>query len=90
MLHGEGFYAGSFYERECRHQRIVNKKCAETLVAAGELAETIGHDGEVDAYRAARLVKALIARAHDEAFGRTLGVIPPIATSRSQHEGASS
>lgn len=89
MLHGADFYAAdSSYERERRHQRIIREKCAETLVAAGELAETIGHDGEVDAYRAARLVKALIARAHDEAVGRTLGVLQPLATSRSQHEGA--
>jgi len=76
MLHGPDYSAGAFYERERRHQRIIREKCAVTPVTAAELAGTVDHNGEVDAYRAAALIKTLIARAHDEAVGRTLGILP--------------
>jgi hypothetical protein len=75
MLHGAGFHSGSFYQREARHRRIIISKCAPTMVSPQELADTINQEGAVEPHKAAELIRALIARAHDEAVGLTLGII---------------
>jgi len=74
ILYRGGFSSGSFYEREANHRRIIMENCCSVQVSPGEIAATINSDGEVDLYKAADLVFALIGRARDEAVRRTLGV----------------